>query len=255
MKLKNLINKYKHPSMRLVKAKAKELMLSGENHLTLIFSLVVTAVSVIIPLCVFSLIYELCPYAWVDAAMLLTEYLVLSPLLYGITSIASGMADGEDRRIVDLFEAFSSLKMYKRSLKFGLAVIVAAAALSLLAGLPLTVSGWLESAGLPKWVAVIVGIAGTLASAPTALWLFCRASLFPLLMVREYGVFWAIKRSFVLTKGKGAELFLFALGFLPLVLVSVLAVFVPMLIYTAPYMLCVWAIGAKTIRENNERLI
>ena len=241
--------------MRLIRAKAKEVMLSGENHLTLIFAIIVTAVSAIMPLFIFSLIYEFYPYVWVDVAMMLTELLVLSPMLYGITSIASGMADGDKALINDLFEGFSSLKRYKRSLKFGLAVIIVAAVLVFFAGLPLIVLGWLGNAGLPGWVATLVGLVGTLISAPVALWLFCRVSLFPLLMIREYGVLWAIKRSLVLTRGKGAELILFALSFLPLILVSVLIVFVPMLIYTAPYMLCVWAIGAKTIRENNERLI
>ena len=241
--------------MRLAKAKAKELMLSGENHLTLIFSLIIIAVSAVIPLFVFYLIYEFYPYAWVDAAMIAMEFFVLSPLLYGITSLVSGMADGENCRITDLFEALSGWKAYRRSLKFGAASVISTALLLLLAGLPLIASEWMESAGLPVWSSAIVGIAGALVSFPTVLWLCCRASLFPILAVKEHGSFQAIRRSFMLTRKKGRKLMLFALGFLPLVLVSVLAVFVPMLIYTAPYMLCVWAIGVKMICENNERLI
>ena len=252
MKLKDLKKEYTHPKMRLVKAKAKELMLSGANHLTLIFSLVLIAVSATVPLYVFSLIYDFYPYVAVDIAMMVMEVLVMAPLLFGLVSMSAKMADGEACRPADLFEAFSDFKTYKRSLVFFIVFALILALLVSLVALPFVAAYLMRNAGMHDALIIAVTVAGVIATAFVSILSFCRMSIAPILNAKGESVLASIKGSFMLTKKKGIKLVCFALGFIPLVLISVVAVFVPMLIYTAPYLLCVWTVGAKMIMENNE---
>ena len=245
-------NKYKHRRMRLVNAKAKELMLSGENHLVLIFALIVIGVMAVFPELLLSMIYGFIVYPYADIAMAVLGFFLISPLFYGLLYMVSNMADGERCDLHELFDAFASARRFLRSISLGLALLLTAAISVLLIALPIAASEWLEEAGAPQWLAALEGIVGTVMASAVVLLLTCRMSLFPMLAVKEEGVFRAIARSFVLTKGKTFKLVRYALGFLPLVIVSILAVLVPMLIYTAPYMLCAYAIGVKMICENNE---
>jgi hypothetical protein len=235
-----------------VKAKAKELMFSGENHLTLIFSLIVISVSAVIPLFVFSLIYTFYPYIVIDIAMMAMEFFVLAPLLFGLLSLITKMADGERVHLTDLFEGFSSFKAYTRSLCLGLVSVIIVALLVLFVSLPLMASSWMKSAGLPAWICYSAGIVGTVVTSVIAILSACRMCLFPIFVAKGNGIYLSFTRSLLCTRKKTAEILMLALSFLPLVIVSALMVLVPMLIYTAPYLLSVWAVGAKTICENNE---
>lgn len=252
MKRSDPKNEYKHQRMRLVRAKAKELMLSGENHLCLIFSLIIICVTAIIPWLLYGLVYYEVVFPLPEIALALAEIILVFPLLYGLLHITKDMAEGKKNDFRELFCAFSSSEGFFRSIALGIVIALMTAASVLLVALPVAISDWMITLGVPQVLATlecVVGIAGVCVLLAL---LCCRMSLFPMLVAGGAGVFSAIARSFALTRGKTFKLLRFAIGFLPLVLVSVVAVFVPMLIYTAPYMLCAYAIGVKTICENNE---
>lgn len=252
MKLKDMKKEYMRPEMRLVKAKAKELMFAGENHLTLIFSLLLITASAVVPLFVFSLIYEFYPYFVTDVAMLLMELLVVPPMLFGLVSMANKMAEGERCVLTDLFVGFSDFKTYRRSLFSFVAFLVILVIFACPIAVPFVVAHLMRSASVGEGLILAEMIVGVVITSPLSIWLFCRMSIAPILNVKGEGVFRSTKRSFILTRKKGIKLVCFALRFIPLLFVSIVAVFVPMLIYTAPYLLCVWAVGAKMICENNE---
>lgn len=237
--------------MRLVKAKAKELMLARENHLLLIFSLIVIGVTEILPQMVFSIIYAFFPYLIVDIALIIVSVLFIAPLLYGVLRISFRLANGEDCTIADLFEAFYSSEDYWRSILAAIVLLVIAAAETALLAIPVALADTLAGVMTNVWVSDIIGIVGLLGVLFGLLLLNGRMLLFPMLVAKGNGVWRAMELSLSMTRGKTLKILGYSIGFLPLVAVSVILVLVPMVIYTAPYMLCVYAIGVKMMCENN----
>lgn len=238
--------------MRLVKAKAKELMLSGENHLMLIFSIIIIGVTAVMPQLVFSIIYGLFIYPWADVLTAALTFLLVLPIVFGLLSMVKRMADGEKCVISDLFECFCSAEAYFRSLALGFGLVLVAALNAILLAIPFVLNEWLISLPVDMWISDAVSAAALLVALALAFLIDCRLSLFSMLFVQGEGVFRAMAHSVSLTKGRTLRLAVYGLSFLPLVMISIVAVLVPMLIYTAPYMLCAYAIGAKMICENNE---
>lgn len=251
MIVKNGKNKYKHQRMRLCKLKAKELMLSGENHLLLIFSLMILGATAIILQLIFSMIYAFFPYLMVDVALYVMTFLIEAPLVYGILRVVWRGADGEKCTIADIFEAFYTIGEWWRAILIFIIILIIAAAEIFLLAIPLSASEWMAELSISVKLADSLGVVGFFAVLFGLALLNCRMSLFPMIAVKGLGVFKAIRCSFSLTKGRTFRLWGYHLGFVPLLIVSALAVLVPMLIYTAPYMLCVYAIGVKMMCENN----
>ena len=234
--------------MRLIKAKAKELMFSGENHLLLIFSLVIIGASLFIPQLIFAMIYAFYPYLWVDIALAVFTFLLAAPLLCGLLRMVWRSANGERCTIADLFEPFCTPFEYFRSVLITLLIAAILAAEVLIIIVPEVVTDMM----LDTWIAHSVGFFGSLIVLFGLLVLNSRIFIFPMLAAGGEKIFPSIAHSFRLTKGKTFRLLGYRLGFFPLLIVSILGVLVPLIIYTAPYMLCAYAIGVKTMCENNK---
>ena len=237
--------------MRLVKEKAKELMLAGENHLLLIFSLLIIGTTAILPRFIFSVIYAFYPYIAVDIALVVFTILLIIPLWYGLLRVAWRSANGEKCTITDLFEAFRSFEVYLKSFLISVATVIIAAVEVMLILVPIAISETMIDLAVKPLIADAVGIVGVLAVLLGLLLLNSRIMLFPMLAASGEKVFRSIGRSVKLTKGRAFRLLWYRMCFVPLVIVSVLGVLVPMIIYTAPYMLCAYAIGTKMMLENN----
>ena len=80
MKKINGKNKYQHlQSSRLVKAKAKELMLSNENHIKLILAIIIAFTTAVMPIMMLSVIYDYISDDVYNVAFIVLEVLLTAP--------------------------------------------------------------------------------------------------------------------------------------------------------------------------------
>ena len=251
MKTDTKNNRYKHHRMRLVKSRARELMLAGENHLLLIFSLLIIGTTAIIPQLIFGIIYAFYPYLIVDIVCVVFTALLIAPLVYGVLRLVWRSANGEKCTIADLFEAFYTLEDYFRSFLLLLWTLLIAAIEVILLILPIAINEWMIDLAVKPLIADAVGIVGFFGVLFGLLLFNSRIILFPMLTASGERVLRSIGRSVRITKKKAFRLLGYRISCLPLLIISVLGVLVPMIIYTAPYMLCAYAIGTKMMLENN----
>ena len=111
MKTDTKNNRYKHHRMRLVKSRARELMLAGENHLLLIFSLLIIGTTAIIPQLIFGIIYAFYPYLIVDIACVVFTALLIAPLVYGVLRLVWRSANGENALSPIFLRRFTRLRI------------------------------------------------------------------------------------------------------------------------------------------------
>lgn len=238
--------------MRFVKSEAKELMLAGENHLLLIFSILIVGVTAVVPQYLFGLIYMFFPYAFVDKLLLALTCILEAPFVYGLLRIAMRISNGERCTLADLFEAYSSIGEFWRSLVLVASVILVSCIETFAIALPIAVANVLKSsATTSELAATVIKIVGVVAVGIVLLWFNSRILPFPMLYAKGSGIFGAIGRSLRITKKRSFDVLCLQFSLLPLVAVSVIAVLVPLIIYTLPYLICIYAIGVNELCENN----
>ena len=250
MKRKN-INKLGQP-VSIVKLKARELMLSGENHITLILAIIVAGVTAIAPIMSLNMIYMWMSQSVMDALCFAFWTLILLPICMGVLRLACLMAKRQGASSIDVFFAFSSFKTYVKYIGIGIVSLL----IFLLPVVPIGVAALLRVL-LAKLVSVewILNTAALVSLAATellAIWLSLRLSFYSALALTGNSVFRPLRQSFWKTRKREGRTACLWLSFLPLALVSIIAILVPMVIYTLPYMLCAYALYALDILENNQ---
>lgn len=240
------------PKANLLRSKAKELMLSGENHIKLILAVIIIFASGVVPILISNMVYNYIEAPWADILLIAFEGLLVIPLWLGILRMATLMAKKNTVSVSDLFFAFSSVRAYFKFLLVGvislILFVLPIILLIFIIGLIMT----MEIVGAIELIAQVAVLAFFIALLLPSIWLCCRASLFSALAVNEKGVIKPFFKSIKKTKRKATEIFVSFVGMFPLLIISVLAILLPLVVYTLPYMLCMYAIGAENLIENNE---
>ena len=157
----------------------------------------------------------------------------------------------KDYAIIDVFYAFSSLKSYLKAIFvafLGFLKLIIPASVGLV-GYAIVYS-ILGNANVSTIVAIIVGIL-------VAVVIFVFAGRFYavsyLIYVEEMTVLDAVKFSFRYTKGVTFRLTLTVARFLPLTLLSFVALMLPFLIYNFPFRLCLYPVICGELKREYER--
>ena len=250
MKRKN-INKLLQ-SVSVIKLKARELMLSGENHITLILAIIVATVTAVAPIMILNMIYMWISQGVMDTLLFAFWAFITAPICMGILRLACLMAKRQSTSLTELFYGFSSFRTYVKYL--GIAIV--SLLVFLLPVVPIILAALLRvilaKLVSVEWILNATEWATFIISELLAIWLSCRLSFYSALAVSGNRVFRPLRQSFWRTRKKTRKTLRLWLSFLPLAFVSIIAILVPMVIYTLPYMLCAYALCALDIIENNQ---
>ena len=100
-------------------------------------------------------------------------------------------------------------------------------------------------------VGVIIGILGLLLTLISLFFGF-RFAATPAFVSDGNGLWHSLRRSFVLTRGKTLQMLRLTAELIPLVLISAIAVCIPLYLYTLPRILCMYSVGVDDLIKNNE---
>ncbi len=246
MRTKKLIS-----SCRLIKAKAKELMLAGENHLNIILALITVSSAAVAPVLICSMLYGQLGEVLYTLLLLSMELFLVSPMVFALLGMVRAMAKGERSPFSVVFSPYGSIKEYLKSLMMSL--ISAILLLMMIFGVAMLVgtAASLFNKEMAVVEAVLSAFVGLIITVLSVLLTF-RLMVVPALVSDGVGLLRSVKRSFAATKRKGFRMLYLMLGLFPLTLISIIAVCVPLYVYTLPYLLCVYSVGVDALMKNNE---
>ena len=101
---------------RLIKAKAKELMLAGENHINIILALIAVSSSAVAPVIICSMLYDQLGEVLYTVLLLSMEFFLISPMVYALIGMVMAMTRGEKVAFSKVFSPYGSVKEYFRFL-------------------------------------------------------------------------------------------------------------------------------------------
>ena len=227
---------------RLIKAKAKELLLADENYITLIFANIVSAFAVVLPFIAYYILYGFIDENYLILAFLMIEIFFSFPVSFGMIRVAGLAQKKSDAELVCVFHSFVSIKNYFKVIILGFIQIfkhlipillgsVLAHLIVYLCKIPGDLSIWVIIA----FVLVIYGL---------FLPLIGRFYLVNFLAVADdMRIGKAIKLSWGYTRKNVRFLIAFSLKMIPLLIVSIAAICVPLVIYTVPFLFCTYAVS------------
>ncbi len=239
-------------SVRLLKAKGRELLFSGENHISLLLAILAVGVTAALPIAVSGMFYPFVSDGIYTLILLGLEFLFLSPLLTSVSRMSMRMSSGERVRFYEVFDDFSSVRTYLRSIAFSLVETVIFALTLFLA---IMVAYFFsndaaESFGNSIVPLALAAVVGTL----SVMLVIFMIRLIPAraIFAMKGKVFSSIKTALKLTRKKTFKIVCIFITLLPLIFISVALVCLPLLIYTAPYMICIYGLATEKLLENNK---
>ena len=241
---------------RPIIAKARELLFADGNYVALIFSVMIFALALVLPLVAYYLAYGYVEPTLLFVSLIVLELLVAMPLLFGMFRIAGLASDRVATGLFDLFYAFTSVGSYFKVLLLGFIQIFKHAT-------PISVGYILArlviyAFKLPIEEMSYLVILFVLASYFACLPLVCRLYAVNMLVMADgVGVIKAVKLSWKYTRANKSFLIVFSLKMLPLLMISIAAILVPLLIYTAPLLFCAYSVICRklilSLKQNNMR--
>ena len=239
-------------SISVIKLKARELMLSGENHITLILAIIVATVTAITPIMSANMLYMWISEPVMDALVYAFWALITTPICIGILRLVCLMAKRQTTSLLDIFYGFSSFGTYVKYLGIAIVSFLVLSLPVVPIGIAALIRVLLAKLVCVEWILNAATLASLVATELVAIWLSCRLYFYSALAVSGNRVFRPLRQSFLKTRKKTRETICLWLSFLPLALVSIISILVPMVIYTLPYMLCAYALYVLDILEINQ---
>jgi len=238
-------------SCRLIKAKAKELMLTGENHINILLGLIAVSSAAVAPMLICSMLYDQLGDALYTLILLAMEFFFVLPMVFALIGMARAMSKGERVPFSKVFSPYASIKEYLRSIAMSLVATVILVIMMFGVAIVIgSVPSFFEEE--PRIVETAIGaIIGIIATA-LSVFLAFRLAAMPALLADGNGFWRSVKLSFSVTRKKCLRMLGIMISFLPLTAISVLAVCVPLYVYTLPYLLCVYSVGVDEMINNNE---
>lgn len=227
----------------VVRSRARELLFSGGNYITLVLALALCAPPFVL---VYVLSATVAAYTvlWVPYAMLfILAFLVAVPMVLGAVRVAVAIYGKSENPLSEMFFAFSSPWVYLRTLALAV-ILIAKLTVSVLPALTVKsfVFAALRSVNVMTDLASLLGvIAGVMIFVLLeALLARFQGLLFFAFADGGVEVLKAVDRSWRHCKGRTLQSLKLWLWFVPLVIISALPVCIPLILYTVPYMLCVY---------------
>ena len=246
-------NKNKINRSAAVRSRARELLFSGGNYMTMVFSLVISMpflfLGYLLASAVADYTYDSVPFI----LMIALGFFIGGPMLLGVVNVAVAVYRKSKSPLAEMFFAFSSGATYLRALLLTLiqllklfielmpALVIGSAAdeAAFRAGLPNFLCGLLSGV-------LTVGVVILMKALLSRFY----GTLFFAFDGDELRVRRAISSSFDVCKGKTLHTMRMRLGFLPLFVLSVILLGLPLLWYTVPYMLCAYVSGMAHISDG-----
>lgn len=238
-------------SCRLIKAKAKELMLAGENHINILLGLITVSSVAVAPILICSMLYDQLGDMLYILVLLTMELFLVLPMVFALIGMTRDMSKGERVPFSKIFLPYASIKGYLRSFAMSLATTVVLVMIIVgVSVVSMSVSSFFEEGS--KMVETAIGVTIGLAVTTLSVLLALRLAAMPAFLADGNGFWRSTKLSFSITRKKSLRMLGLMISFIPLTAISVFAVCVPLYVYTLPYLLCVYSVGVDKMINNNE---
>jgi hypothetical protein len=238
-------------SYKRLKGKARELLLANGNHFSLVIAFIIVAATCAMSIVALTIINDFIFDGAVTLLLFTFFFFMVSPMLSGLYRMAGFAYPHKEYAIIDVFYAFSTLKNYLRVLFVSLVELLKliVPAFVGLVGYAILFS-ILGHTAISALIAVIAGILAAI-----AVFVFGKRfyAVSYLVYVEEMTVAAAIKNSFRYTKGISLKLTLIGARFLPMTILSFVALMLPFLVYNFPFRLCLYPVICGELKLDYER--
>ena len=239
---------------------ARALLRSGELHITLVFAFLIAVTTAVIPVFVGSLLSVVLPERLADAFLIAFELLVTMPTFFGLIQIpVQHLTDsGRAGNLFTMFGAFSQIKRYGNTLVAGgiawlTALLPCATGAGAFLGVRFVLSRFVPF--LPKKAETVMAVLAGMVSFLLLLWLSRRLFLVGYYVCQGAAVGRAIGLSCRATRGHTGMLCALYVPLLLLTAVSAALLMLPLILWTAPYLSCVYAVVCDRIEcAQNKKL-
>ena len=240
--------------IKLLKSKALELLCARKNYIELILAFIIASTFCIIPIVVCSLTSELLDETIFTIVLLCIEVFISIPIFSGIYRMIGKACRNKEYGLVDIFFAFTSTRNYFRVIFMNIiSFLKYVTPISIGFILSITLRDILGNFNiLYELVAIIVGV--FMAAVILVLLPLCNRfyAVRFLVTAEDYDIIGAIKRSWRITKRKAIKLTSLNFSLLPILLISVVALLVPLVIYTFPFLICVYSVACRRLLREEE---
>lgn len=244
---------------RSLKRKARELLYAGQNHLELIISIIIAVTFCVVPIVACYLASEVIDENVLDILLMAIEIFISIPLFSGIYRMIGLAFKNKEYGLIDIFWAFSSIKNYFKVIFMNfISFLKTITPLSIGFILSTVAVEILGNLNIMHELAVAIG--GMIMAVEVLLFLPLCSRFYAVrfLVTVEYcGVIQAVKYSWRLTKRNSVKLTLLNISLWPIALVSVVALLVPFIVYTLPFLICVYTVvcGKLVRADETEKLL
>jgi hypothetical protein len=241
-------------NIKLLKSKALELLYAGQNHIQFVLALIIAATFCVIPIVICFLASELLDETVLTVLLFVMEIFVAFPLFSGIYCMVGNASRNKEYGLIDIFFAFSSIKNYFRVIFMNLICFLKYVTPLSIGFIMYTVAvEILGSFNVPHELALSVGWILIIVSIVLLLPLCSRFYAVRFLVtVEDLGVIKAVKRSWQITKRNALKLIFLNISLLPLAILSVVALLVPFVVYTFPFLMCVYSVTCGKLLRADE---
>ena len=238
-------------SHKRLKVKSRELLLANSNHLCLVIAVIIAFTLGVMPLIALYLVGDVITEGVFYVIFLATVALLFIPLITGIYRMAGLAHEHKAYGIIDIFYAFSSVENYIRVLLVNLFCLIKLL-IPIMAGVVwfAIISLILKNVVGSVWIAAVSAVLVGASTLPLTK-RFYAVSFFTL--VEEKNFLNAIKLSAHYTKGRAIRLTLVTLKFLPVTILSIIALMVPFVIYNFPFIICLYSVVCGELKREHER--
>lgn len=238
-------------SHKRLKGKSIELLLASSNHFSLVLSVIIAFTLGVMPMMALYLLGDVISDDTFTVLLLLFVIFLFIPLITGIYRMAGLAYWHKEYGIVDVFFAFSSFKNYFRVFLVNAFGIIKNL-IPLLAGFIWfgLLAAFLKDVKGAEWIALLSAIAVGMTTLPLVKRFYAVSFL---VCVEEMGFVGAIKRSLSYTKGKSIKLALATVRFLPVTVLSFIAIMVPFVVYNFPFRICLYSVICGELKSEYER--
>ena len=241
-------------NIKILKSKARELLFAGRNYFELILAFIITTTFCIVPIVICYLTSELFDELYITVLLLAIEIFISLPLFSGIYRMVGMAVQNQGHGLIDIFYAFSSIKTYLKVifmnfisfLKYVTPVSVSFIVSSVAAEI-------LGSFNVLHEVAVAIGI--ILMTVVLLLFLPVCSRFYAvrfLVMTEDLGAIKALNSSWRITKHKAVKLTFLNISLMPLTVLSMAALLVPFVMYTFPFLICVYSVTCRKLFRADE---
>lgn len=237
-------------SHKMIKCKARELLSANENHFIFVISFVIAIAMGVLPLIALWIVGDLISEDIFTAIFLGCLLFLLAPLVTGIYRMSGLAYNHKEFGIADIFYAFSSFKNYLRVLlvdvigllKLIIPFFVGIICFSVFSAVFSTV----------KSITPLIVFLSVLVALLVLPWFKRFYAVSYLVCTEEMKITSAIKYSWRYTKRKSIKLARLDVCFLPMSVLSALALMVPFFIYNFPFRLCLYSVICGELKREAE---